>query len=181
MRILHTPHQDVLQDWTLFNFVTLYLFVMCRKIVALLLNNLKETKLKIYKSVFVGAVVSSKLFQHRGEYWRGWRGGQEGDGVGVRGQEGDGVGVRGQEGDGVGVRGQEGDGVGVRGQEGDGVGVRGQEGDGVGVRGQEGDGMGVRGQEGDGMGVRGQEGDGMGGRGQEGRNLECGWDGGGDC
>lgn len=33
----------------------------------MLLNNLKETKLKIYKSVFVGAVVSSQLFKHRGE------------------------------------------------------------------------------------------------------------------
>ncbi len=38
-----------------------------REIVALLLNNLKETKLKIYKSVFVGAVVSSELFRHRGK------------------------------------------------------------------------------------------------------------------
>lgn len=33
----------------------------------MLLNNLKETKLKIYKSVFVAAVVSSKLFKHRGK------------------------------------------------------------------------------------------------------------------
>lgn len=41
---------------------------VCREIVALLLNNLKETKLKIYKSVFVGAVVSSKLFKHKGTY-----------------------------------------------------------------------------------------------------------------
>ena len=38
----------------------------CREIIALLLNNLKETKLKIYKSVFVGAVVSSELFKHKG-------------------------------------------------------------------------------------------------------------------
>ncbi|XP_064383161.1 dedicator of cytokinesis protein 1-like [Halichondria panicea] len=34
-------------------------------IVAKLLNNLRETKLKIYKSVFVSAVVSSKLFQEK--------------------------------------------------------------------------------------------------------------------
>ena len=55
--------------------VTLYLvtvalnlvFPRIREIIALLLNNLKETKLKIYKSVFVGAVVSSQLFKHRGE------------------------------------------------------------------------------------------------------------------
>ena len=33
---------------------------------AKLLNNLRETKLKIYKSVFVSAVVSSKLFQEKG-------------------------------------------------------------------------------------------------------------------
>jgi len=32
-----------------------------------LLNNLKETKLKIYKSVFVSAVVSSELFKHKGQ------------------------------------------------------------------------------------------------------------------
>ena len=45
----------------------LYLSYFLREIVALLLNNLKETKLKIYKSVFVAAVVSSELFKHRGE------------------------------------------------------------------------------------------------------------------
>jgi len=33
--------------------------------VAQLLNNLRETKLKIYKSVFVSAVVSSKLFEQK--------------------------------------------------------------------------------------------------------------------
>lgn len=48
---------------------SLFLSVMSIKslgeIIALLLNNLKETKLKIYKSVFVGAVVSSELFKHR--------------------------------------------------------------------------------------------------------------------
>lgn len=47
----------------------LFLSVMSIKslgeIIALLLNNLKETKLKIYKSVFVGAVVSSELFKHK--------------------------------------------------------------------------------------------------------------------
>ena len=33
------------------------------------LNNLKETKLKIYKSVFVSAVVSSELFRQKGGCW----------------------------------------------------------------------------------------------------------------
>ena len=42
-----------------------------REIVSLLLNNLKETKLKIYKSVFVGAVVSSELFKHQGKQFIG--------------------------------------------------------------------------------------------------------------
>ena len=36
------------------------------KIVAELLNNLRENKLKIYKSVFVSSVVSSELFKHKG-------------------------------------------------------------------------------------------------------------------
>ena len=42
-------------------------YSLFREIIALLLNNLKETKLKIYKSVFVGAVVSSELFKHKGK------------------------------------------------------------------------------------------------------------------
>jgi hypothetical protein len=57
--------------------LTLYLLAVhyyfadtIREIVALLLNNLKETKLKIYKSVFVAAVVSSQLFKHRGELYK---------------------------------------------------------------------------------------------------------------
>ena len=40
-----------------------------REVVAKLLNNLKETKLKIYKSVFVGAVVSSELFKQKGQFY----------------------------------------------------------------------------------------------------------------
>ena len=36
------------------------------KIVAELLNNLRENKLKIYKSVFVSSVVSSELFKQKG-------------------------------------------------------------------------------------------------------------------
>ncbi len=44
----------------------LYNSIPYRAIVAKLLNNLRETKLKIYKSVFVSAVVSSKLFQEKG-------------------------------------------------------------------------------------------------------------------
>lgn len=36
------------------------------KIVAELLNNLRESKLKIYKSVFVSSVVSSELFKQKG-------------------------------------------------------------------------------------------------------------------
>ena len=38
-----------------------------RSIVSEFLNNLKETKLKIYKSVFVSAVVASELFKHKGQ------------------------------------------------------------------------------------------------------------------
>ena len=37
-------------------------------IVSKFLNNLKETKLKIYKSVFVSAVIASQLFKHKGQY-----------------------------------------------------------------------------------------------------------------
>ena len=37
-----------------------------RGIVAEFLNNLRETKLKIYKAVFVSAVISSELFKHKG-------------------------------------------------------------------------------------------------------------------
>ena len=37
-----------------------------REIVAELLYNLRETKLKIYKSVFMSSVVSSELFKHKG-------------------------------------------------------------------------------------------------------------------
>lgn len=36
------------------------------EIVAELLNNLKETKLKTYKSAFVQAVINSELFKHKG-------------------------------------------------------------------------------------------------------------------
>ena len=36
-------------------------------IVSQFLNNLKETKLKIYKSVFMSAVISSELFKHKGQ------------------------------------------------------------------------------------------------------------------
>ena len=39
----------------------------CRSIVSQFLNNLKETKLKIYKSVFVSAIISSELFKHKGQ------------------------------------------------------------------------------------------------------------------
>lgn len=39
---------------------------MFRKIVAELLKNLREHKLKIYKSVFVAAVVNSELFKQKG-------------------------------------------------------------------------------------------------------------------
>ena len=38
-----------------------------REIVAEFLNNLRETKLKIYKSVFVLSVVPSELFKHKGK------------------------------------------------------------------------------------------------------------------
>ena len=49
-----------------FSFAKFVMFVI-REVVAKLLNNLKETKLKIYKSVFVGAVVSSELFKQKGQ------------------------------------------------------------------------------------------------------------------
>ena len=38
-----------------------------REIVAEFLNNLRETKLKIYKSVFVLSVIPSELFKHKGK------------------------------------------------------------------------------------------------------------------
>lgn len=40
--------------------------LLSRSIVSQFLNNLKETKLKIYKAVFVSSVISSELFKHKG-------------------------------------------------------------------------------------------------------------------
>ena len=45
----------------------MHVCLVCRSIVAQLLSNLKETKLKIYKAVFVSAVISSELFKHKGQ------------------------------------------------------------------------------------------------------------------
>ena len=46
--------------------VDIVLIFNSSKIVAELLNNLRENKLKIYKSVFVFSVVSSELFKQKG-------------------------------------------------------------------------------------------------------------------
>lgn len=46
--------------------VVIVLIFNSSKIVAELLNNLRENKLKIYKSVFVFSVVSSELFKQKG-------------------------------------------------------------------------------------------------------------------
>jgi ABC-type uncharacterized transport system permease subunit len=48
--------------------VVIALILYSSKIVAELLNNLRENKLKIYKSVFVSSVVSSELFKQKGVF-----------------------------------------------------------------------------------------------------------------
>ena len=45
-------------------------FVLSSQIVADFLLNIKETKLRVYKSVFLAAVVSSELFAHKGWHWK---------------------------------------------------------------------------------------------------------------
>ena len=44
----------------------MYIWKLCSEHVAELLNNLGKSKLKVYKSVFVEAVVSSELFKYKG-------------------------------------------------------------------------------------------------------------------